>query len=97
MKIKSFLGVLILSTIALSQSSVYAQAQRDWAGFHVYAADNARLDSLNAKVQVVFYGNSITQIWNEIRPHFGYQIMEPIILKAIGRYHNPTKILKEIL
>ena len=70
MKIKSFLGVLILSTIALLQSSVYAQAQRDWAGFHVYAADNARLDSLHAKVQVVFYGNSITQIWNEIRPHF---------------------------
>ena len=70
MKIRHFLGVLILSTLAIQQSSIYAQAQRDWAGFHVYAADNARLDSLNTKVQVVFYGNSITQIWNEIRPQF---------------------------
>ena len=70
MKIKLFLGVLVISTMTVLQSSVYAQAQRDWAGFHVYAADNARLDSLNTKVQVVFYGNSITQIWNEIRPQF---------------------------
>jgi len=70
MKNKLFLWMFIFSTFTVQQSSLYAQTHRDWAGFHVYAADNARLDSLRAKVQVVFYGNSITQIWNEIRPQF---------------------------
>ena len=70
MKNKLFLCVLVFAALAIQHPSVYAQAQRDWAGFHVYAADNAHLDSLQTDVQVVFYGNSITQIWNEIRPQF---------------------------
>lgn len=70
MKSKLILGVLILSLMTVLQSSIFAQAQRDWAGFHVYERENAWLDSLKIPVQVVFYGNSITQIWNEIRPQF---------------------------
>jgi lysophospholipase L1-like esterase len=70
MKNKLFLGVLMLFTMTVPRSFSYAQSQRNWAGFHVYEAANARLDSLQTRVEVVFYGNSITQIWNEIRPHF---------------------------
>lgn len=70
MKNKLFLLVFIFSLLTVQKTSVYAQVQRDWAGFRVYAADNDLLDSLQVKVQVVFYGNSITQIWNEIRPQF---------------------------
>ena len=70
MKNRLFLWGLVLSIFAVLPFSVYAQSQCDWAGFHVYAADNARLNSMHTKVEVVFYGNSITQIWNEIRPQF---------------------------
>ncbi len=62
--------MLVLSTLTMHRSYTYAQTQRDWAGFHVYAEDNAHLDTLKAKAQVVFYGNSITQIWRERRPKF---------------------------
>ena len=62
--------VVILAVILLPISSLSAQAQRDWAGFNRYAADNAALLSRHVKPKVVFYGNSITQIWYEIRPEF---------------------------
>jgi len=70
MKNKLFLWVLIFSSLTGQKATVYSQEQPDWAGFHVYTTDNYRMDSLKIKAQVVFYGNSITQIWNEIRPQF---------------------------
>lgn len=42
----------------------------DWARFNYYAKQNAELLSLKAKVNVVFYGNSITRNWYKQRPDF---------------------------
>ena len=70
MRSKSFLWMSFLSTLLLSTSWVQAQDERDWAGFHVYAEANAALKAAHTDVSVVFYGNSITQIWYELRPEF---------------------------
>ena len=102
MKIKSFLGVLILSTIALSQSSVYAQAQQIQM-LNALIASYAHEQNI---LYVDYYSAMVDTDGglkkglsdDEVHPnHAGYQIMEPIILNALGRYHDPTKILKESL
>lgn len=43
---------------------------KDWARFGYYADKNAELKALQAKVSVVFYGNSITRNWNKLHPDF---------------------------
>lgn len=43
---------------------------RDWAKLGKYADDNANLAANKAKVNVVFYGNSITYNWAKMRPEF---------------------------
>ncbi len=43
---------------------------KDWARFHTYAQSNAELIGLDAKVKVVFYGNSITRNWYRMHPDF---------------------------
>ena len=70
MRNKSILWMSILFALLLSTSWVQAQDERDWAGFHVYAEANAALKVAHTDVSVVFYGNSITQIWYELRPEF---------------------------
>ena len=70
MRNKSFLWMSILFALLLSTSWVQAQNERDWAGFNVYAEANAALKAAHTDVSVVFYGNSITQIWYELRPEF---------------------------
>ena len=42
----------------------------DWARFKTYQDSNAELQSLGAKVKVVFYGNSITRNWYKMRTDF---------------------------
>lgn len=59
----------VLCTFVLV-TTASAQPRTDWAGFHVYADSNARLLAEQTPVSVVFYGNSITQIWYELRPEF---------------------------
>ena len=44
--------------------------QGDWARFGYYADKNAELHSLQAKVNVVFYGNSITRNWYKLHQDF---------------------------
>lgn len=44
--------------------------QKDWARFGYYAEDNAKLKANGTKVDVVFYGNSITRNWNRFSPKF---------------------------
>ena len=41
---------------------------KDWAGFSTYAADNESLG--RAKIEAVFYGNSITYNWAKMHPEF---------------------------
>ena len=43
---------------------------KDWARFSTYAQSNAELIGLDAKVKVVFYGNSITRNWYRMHPDF---------------------------
>lgn len=70
MKHASVLWMIIFSTLLIFPSTVRSQANRDWAGFNVYAGANAALAAAQTDVSVVFYGNSITQIWYELRPEF---------------------------
>ena len=59
----------LFAVILFSANSV-AQPNHDWAGFNKYATDNNALREHHIDVKVVFYGNSIMQIWNEIHPEF---------------------------
>ena len=43
---------------------------KDWARFGHYANDNAELKAHQAKIDVVFYGNSITRNWYKLHPDF---------------------------
>ena len=65
---KKFL--ILLSLFAFHFSFLMAQPSHDWAKFGTYAAANAELKSQQTPISVVFYGNSITQIWYEIHPEF---------------------------
>ena len=62
--------LLILSFFIFHFSTLSAQPSHDWAKFGTYAAKNAKLKAQQTPVSVVFYGNSITQIWDEIHPEF---------------------------
>ena len=44
--------------------------QSDWARLNYYTDDNALIHSLQAKVNVIFYGNSITNNWYKMRKDF---------------------------
>lgn len=62
---------LILSAICLfSGLTVYAQTNERWARLSVYASDNAQMEKSATPVKAVFMGNSITQMWAEMRPDF---------------------------
>lgn len=58
--------------IAQSRKTIGKRDSRgkDWARFNNYAQSNAELKGLNAKVKVVFYGNSITRNWYRMHPDF---------------------------
>lgn len=43
---------------------------KDWARFNTYADSNEELKGLDAKIKVVFYGNSITRNWYKMHPEF---------------------------
>ena len=64
--------ILSLTLVALLTLTMSAQSNKpvDWARFGYYQHQNDSLRAANAKVSVVFYGNSITQIWYEMRPQF---------------------------
>lgn len=47
-----------------------AKRHSDWAKLNYYADDNAQIHSLQSKVKVVFYGNSITRNWYRMRKDF---------------------------
>lgn len=77
---------------------------------NVYLCTRKSLIGMNAHEQNILYVDYYSAMVDtdgglkkglsddEVHPnHAGYQIMEPIILNALGRYHNPTKILKESL
>ena len=65
---KKFL--LVLSFFIFHCLLLPAQPNHDWAKFGTYAAKNAELKAQQTPVSVVFFGNSITQIWDEIHPEF---------------------------
>jgi lysophospholipase L1-like esterase len=44
--------------------------QKDWARFGFYEKENESIHAANGKTTVVFYGNSITRNWYEMRPQF---------------------------
>ena len=62
--------IILLSFLAFPFSLLIAQPSHDWAKFGTYAAANEQLKAQKTPVSVVFYGNSITQIWYEIHPQF---------------------------
>jgi len=47
--------------------------KKDWARFGHYAVDNETIHSVNGKVKVVFYGNSITRNWFKMHPEFFHE------------------------
>jgi len=59
-------------TVLSHQRTIAKREKRhsDWARFGYYADDNAVVRSLEAKVKVVFYGNSITRNWYKMRKDF---------------------------
>ena len=61
---------LFCALFLLLAGMTMAQTRSDWAGFNHYAAQNEQLLNRKTDIPVVFYGNSITQIWYEIHPDF---------------------------
>ena len=51
-------------------ASVHAQGNEQWARLSVFADSNAQLKKSATPVKAAFMGNSITQMWAEMRPHF---------------------------
>ena len=60
---KTIIVILLLSM------SIFAYSQ-DWFGFNRYKADNARIAESHDYPEVVFMGNSITELWVYYHPDF---------------------------
>ena len=43
---------------------------QDWPNLSKYKNANTQLDSLETKNQIVFMGNSITELWTTVSPSF---------------------------
>jgi lysophospholipase L1-like esterase len=63
---------LILGAVCLFAgiTSVHAQNNEHWARLSVFANDNEQLKKSATPVKAAFMGNSITQMWAEMRPDF---------------------------
>ena len=56
-------------TLILTTMSIFGFAQ-DWFGYNVYKADNERIIAAKDYPEVVFMGNSITELWAYYHPNF---------------------------
>ena len=56
-------------TLILTIMSIFGFAQ-DWFGYNVYKADNERIIAEKDYPEVVFMGNSITELWAYYHPNF---------------------------
>lgn len=56
-------------TLILTIMSIFGFAQ-DWFGYNVYKADNERIIAAKDYPEVVFMGNSITELWAYYHPNF---------------------------
>lgn len=56
-------------TLILTTMSIFGFAQ-DWFGFDVYKTDNERIIAEKDYPEVVFMGNSITELWAYYHPNF---------------------------
>ncbi|MDE6026931.1 MAG: SGNH/GDSL hydrolase family protein [Muribaculaceae bacterium] len=65
----SSLKALLISIFSLLPLSLFAQ-KTDWAEFSRYEADNKALLESGRPINVVFFGNSITDSWASMRPGF---------------------------
>ena len=56
--------------ILMLTMTVYGFSQEDWFGFNRYRADNERIIKSGEYPEVVFLGNSITELWAAYHPTF---------------------------
>ena len=56
--------------ILMLTMTVYGFSQEDWFGFNRYRADNERIIKSGEYPEVVFMGNSITELWVAYHPTF---------------------------
>ncbi|MEI9926697.1 MAG: hypothetical protein WDN44_01995 [Sphingomonas sp.] len=70
-------GLTMLPQVGLGQAAPETWDQKwarmlreDWPGLGRYAADNAKLIASGQKVDVVFMGDSITDLWPQKDPSF---------------------------
>ena len=56
--------------ILMLTMTVYGFSQEDWFGFNRYKADNERIIKSGEYPEVVFMGNSITELWAAYHPTF---------------------------
>ncbi len=56
--------------ILMLTMSVFGFSQEDWFGFNRYKADNKRIIKSEEFPEVVFMGNSITELWATYHPDF---------------------------
>ena len=62
--------LLIFATMFLNLLFGRGQATNDWANKARYASDNQTLIADNQQVRAVLMGNSITELWYDLRPMF---------------------------
>jgi len=67
------------------------QLKEDWPWLGHYAADNEKLVASGRKVDIVFMGDSITQIWADSRPGF---FTSGRIGRGIGGQTTPQMVLR---
>jgi len=67
------------------------QLKEDWPWLGHYAADNEKLIASGRKVDIVFMGDSITQIWADSRPGF---FTPGRIGRGIGGQTTPQMVLR---
>lgn len=63
----------------------------DWPWLGRYAKDNARIRSEGTPVDIVFIGDSITELWKHKRPDF---FSQKRINRGIGGQTSPQKLLR---
>ncbi len=85
---------LLLFAVLFSQA-VYAQSNQpssDWGNLSRYSSANSEL-SMNEPNRIVFFGNSITEGWSNIRPDF-FAENPSFVNRGIGGQTTPQMLVR---
>lgn len=84
-------GFFPWAALAAEPGRTDAAMVTDWPWLGRYAGENARINAANEKVDIVFIGDSITELWGHRRPDF---FAEGRVNRGIGGQTSPQILLR---